>query len=441
MLGKIVKGLQARGHYVAGRSVGRILSVLVWIALSASWVAFAGTFEGLVPGVSTKADADRVLGAPIRVVVQGSRYDYDPGPFEAQRISIECDPMTGIIRRIDLYLKERHPRSTYQEWIQLGDPDENAVDADGNRVERWVRRGVSLHFSGPDDTSPVDFLRHFDSRQVDAGTLTPRLPPTPAPLPEEATPQESPTRTYLGVVLTPHEGMGFRVIYVTPGSPAERAGLQAGDVILEVGETGIYRKVTDGLEVSQIFGQLPVGVPIPLLFERGSQQFRTTAVMEEREKIEVDRLHHRIVQSSYAEGQAWVQKKKCKKALPPLHRAYWYGGRQNAEVLGLIGYCHFSTRQYQESLAAYQGVLTLVPDSPVAKYFIGACYDQLDDREKAVEYYGSFLAAHNGNKRMIKFARHRIEALTSEEPERDWGQTLADVIEAVQQEVGDPPQR
>ena len=49
----------------------------------------AGTFEGLEPGRSSRADADRVLGTPIREIVAGVRYDYDPSKYGARRISIK----------------------------------------------------------------------------------------------------------------------------------------------------------------------------------------------------------------------------------------------------------------------------------------------------------------------------------------------------------------
>ncbi len=59
-----------------------------------------------------------------------------------------------------------------------------------------------------------------------------RTPPAPPPQPEEtrAAP-EGPA--YLGVIFVTDHGLpGVRVVQVLPNSPAERAGLRAGDTIL-----------------------------------------------------------------------------------------------------------------------------------------------------------------------------------------------------------------
>jgi len=131
--------------------------ILCWCTLTS-----AGTFEGLEPGVSRKADANRALGPPIREVAAGVRYDYDPAAYDARRISVEYSPETGTIASIDLYLAQQYSRSDYRSWFELGEPTVTSFDDSGNRVEAYVVAGISLHFDGPGENDPVRFFRHYD---------------------------------------------------------------------------------------------------------------------------------------------------------------------------------------------------------------------------------------------------------------------------------------
>ena len=140
--------------------VRRILSTLLVVF---SWaVVEAGTFEGLEPGASRKADVDRTLGAPIREVSPSVRYDYNPAAYDARRISVEYSRRTGVIASIDLYLAQQYSRADYRSWFELDEPTVTSYDDSGNRVESYAVAGISLHFDGPGENDPVRFFRHFD---------------------------------------------------------------------------------------------------------------------------------------------------------------------------------------------------------------------------------------------------------------------------------------
>lgn len=136
----------------------------ITLVLSLGWcvLASAGTFEGIEPGVSTRADVDGVLGPPVREVAANIRYDYEPGAYDARRISVEFSPSSGRVAAIDLYLKQQHSRADYQEWFELGRPAETSYDDGGNRMELYPAAGISLHFDGPTEGDPVRFFRHYD---------------------------------------------------------------------------------------------------------------------------------------------------------------------------------------------------------------------------------------------------------------------------------------
>jgi hypothetical protein len=136
-----------------------LLTLLVMLSCT---IVDAGTFDGLEPGVSTRADVDRVLGSPIREVAAGVRYDYDPAAYDARRISVEYSATTGAVSTIDLYLAQQYSRDDYQQWFELGEPVVTTYDDSGNRVEYYTAAGISLHFDGPDQRDPVRFFRHYD---------------------------------------------------------------------------------------------------------------------------------------------------------------------------------------------------------------------------------------------------------------------------------------
>ncbi len=147
------------------RILATLLVVIAWSALE------AGTFEGLEPGVSRKADADRALGPPIREVAAGVRYDHNPAAYDARRISVEYSPQSGVITSIDLYLAQQYSKPDYQSWFELGEPTVTSFDDGGNLVEDYAVAGISLHFDGPGENDPVRFFRHFDPLAAPAAQL------------------------------------------------------------------------------------------------------------------------------------------------------------------------------------------------------------------------------------------------------------------------------
>jgi S1-C subfamily serine protease len=61
---------------------------------------------------------------------------------------------------------------------------------------------------------------------------------------------------------------GALVGKVSPGSPAERVGLQPGDIITQIG----LRPITNADGVEQALASLQPGARVPVTFTRGTQQ-------------------------------------------------------------------------------------------------------------------------------------------------------------------------
>jgi tetratricopeptide (TPR) repeat protein len=147
---------------------GRLIIVL-FLVIGLVLPALGAEYKGLKPGVSTKADADRVLGAPIREITKGVRYDYPVADEDALRVSISFAPGSLVIKTIDLYQADLYDKAQYRKWFNLEDPAKSETDAQGRLVEYYPAQGIALHFLGEDPSSPVEYFSHFDPRRLGGG--------------------------------------------------------------------------------------------------------------------------------------------------------------------------------------------------------------------------------------------------------------------------------
>jgi S1-C subfamily serine protease len=95
-------------------------------------------------------------------------------------------------------------------------------------------------------------------------------------------------RAYLGLVSTPSplpaglaertgRRRGLRIVDVVPGAPADRAGLKAGDLVLEAGR----RPVADAQSLQRLLFGEAVGVPLPVTVLRNDAMVDVIAVPAE----------------------------------------------------------------------------------------------------------------------------------------------------------------
>jgi S1-C subfamily serine protease len=95
-------------------------------------------------------------------------------------------------------------------------------------------------------------------------------------------------RAYLGLVSTPAplpaelaartgRRRGLRVLDVVPGSPAARAGLHAGDLVLEAGRS----PVAEAQSLQRLLFAEAVGVPLPVTVHRNGAMVDVVAVPTE----------------------------------------------------------------------------------------------------------------------------------------------------------------
>jgi tetratricopeptide (TPR) repeat protein len=107
-------------------------------------------------------------------------------------------------------------------------------------------------------------------------------------------------RARFGFVPGTHDGQGFPLVDVTAGSPAARAGLRPGDVVLEMAGRSFYGLRTPAAEVSAFAAALPPGMPVTMLVQRGMDRFALT-VTPERAGVDADR--GATAKAAYDEGR------------------------------------------------------------------------------------------------------------------------------------------
>jgi len=134
----------------------------IFLILSFAPFVYSGTYVGLEPGVSTREDANRILGKPEKEMMEGVRYEYRGQDPDIRLLSVTLDRNTQLIEKIEIYSRKRYFKAQYLRWFDLGKPDKQMVGEDGNLVEYYIDEGISLHYGGPDDSYPVMCLGHFD---------------------------------------------------------------------------------------------------------------------------------------------------------------------------------------------------------------------------------------------------------------------------------------
>lgn len=140
--------------------------------------------------------------------------------------------------------------------------DADKVDYDAlARTTRWVR---ALACSLAARTGPLTTGANLDGS---------------APGAERPAASPSGERPWLGTVPDfTFTGPGVRLSGVSPGSPAERAGLAAGDILLELGGT----PADDLATFSRILREHAVGDELDILVRRGAQEIRALVTLARR---------------------------------------------------------------------------------------------------------------------------------------------------------------
>lgn len=125
--------------------------------------AFAGTFESLTPGQSTRGDVYRTLGQPTKTEDSGLQCWFDAAPFQGKSIMVTFHP-SGIMERLQLEPAQAYSSNDYASWFGLKKPSRVFVE-NGFRYSLYEAQGVALAQKPPGAAAPVVFFVHYWTAQ------------------------------------------------------------------------------------------------------------------------------------------------------------------------------------------------------------------------------------------------------------------------------------
>jgi len=140
----------------------RILFIFFCFFLLFPSLSFSGIYKGLEPGLSKKSDADKILGRPVREIVKDEKYEYDPKGTGARQINITFNKQTQVIEGIEFFPERSITKANCQKWLGLKIPTVTQKHSTGNLVEYYADEGISLLYSGPQDTYPIEIVANFN---------------------------------------------------------------------------------------------------------------------------------------------------------------------------------------------------------------------------------------------------------------------------------------
>lgn len=276
----------------------KVLTVLLLLFLFSSNV-FAGEFLGLVPGVSQKDDAVTLLGQPSITDDGGTRYDFNGSAFDADVISIRLYEDGLTIRDIEVHTPLTYSFDKYAEWFDIDLPFSVEYD-EGRLIEYYMPQAVALHYAGSSRSDEVMFVTHFDPIRFMDISLLPEV------------------KAYMGVEFDYHKGRGYRVKSVEVESPAEKAGLQPGDMIVRIGNHVFEKKGLNPSSFVAVLSSLPI-----------SEQLDISILRQDRSldlKIELEPIDEDVQRKN--EDESYLV---CRKAQLLIQNGDPYGARELIE--------------------------------------------------------------------------------------------------------------
>ncbi len=216
---------------------------------------------------------------------QGLFLDLDGPASQAATIQtntvIKLDPDTYILEFELAGCRNGRERSVN---VSLGGFFSESITIQGNAPFKKIQRQFIV-----DESSNV-IIVFWQREEGETGLLLDNvklsgLRGAPLPEPIKEPPPEVPQKSqdqvsYLGVQFREQESGGVKIFGVVEDSPAHHAGLQIGDLILEMGEFSFRDGRHTDAEISNIISELPVDRPIRFHISRNTKTFDVWVKLE-----------------------------------------------------------------------------------------------------------------------------------------------------------------
>ena len=352
--------------------------------------AFAGEYEGLTPGISTKSDADKVFGAPIRQGPSARQYDYSPDGHDLAGLSIRVQE-NGVIDRIHLIFQDAYAVDQIKEWFDLPAEPTGVETVNGQRVEFYERPGIKIVFAGQAPSGRVIQLTHV-------GTASAAAPARPAGISADACPAAA---EQFAQEADPFIG---RDQYAQAIGPLKKAATCDP-------EKTIYARM--------------------LAYAYWKTGDLKNAIATARQVVETteDYIAYSIL------GNAYWQEQDCRSAIPYLEKATRYNEDQGRlDHLEFLGVCYYNEGRLNEALTTMVKANKRNRKSPLSVYYLGAISDRLGHHADAMFYYKKYLRLRHDNADMNFAAKERLSVLKRQagkntNPSKAFNKALSTVLD------------
>jgi tetratricopeptide (TPR) repeat protein len=350
----------------------------LFLILACAVPALGATYEGLTPGRSTRAEADKALGAPVQILSGGRTLAYDSAGHDLKALSVRLREDKQTIAVIKLTFLKPYAAAMVRKWFSLKEPDKTDIDLLGRRTETYTSKGIMLHFTGASPDEPVAGLSHIETPDEVKSHMT-ATKPAPKHVP-----------AYLGLILPKTATYGLRVINTYADSPAEAAGLKMGDEILMVDGRDVSGGKLNTAGFDEIIASKNAHDPVDLRIRRGEQvlgiditlaAFDSTALEKRRKADEEQAL------VLYRQALDLKDKKEYAKAATLYTQALPLDPTGN-NIYTYLALCHHRLGRHAEAEPLLKASLGLA-DKTYSNYLLGTvCMAQgrYDEAAKVLEH-------------------------------------------------------
>jgi len=206
---------------------------------------------------------------------------YMAGKLQSKR-AFRLSPGTYLLE-FDLAANPKGAKTTLA--VALGKLYSESFVLEAKKPFETVRRRVEVS-----QTTNASLVFRLSSRGV-AGPLLDNVriaavtyggAPTKASPTQKETAPLKPASPYLGVRVATHEGGTVRLVDVTADSPAGRAGLLAGDIVLKVNDVSLGDAFVGAAGFTRVVTGLPINRPVMFIIRRGTKRLALWVKLEPR---------------------------------------------------------------------------------------------------------------------------------------------------------------
>ena len=238
---------------------------------------------------------------------------------------------------------------------------------------------------------------------------------------------------FLGVSLTRPQEKEIRIIDIIQDSPADHAGLQIGDKILQMENYASKDLGNDARNLLAHLRDMPSDRPIRFHIQRVNKSFDVWVKLEMMDKGQLDKVleaQANKMNSDLVKGRQLLRQNKFAEAAESFQKSLEIYPMESYQGLGI---CYYHMEKFKIARKNIEKAYKLDRTVPLNVFYTAACRDVLGKLNTAKYHYKEYLALNHDNAEMNEFARKRIEALKTKN--KKISQSFVKMIDAIIKEI------